>query len=1021
MPAPSSADLTAYRSRYSSRAYLALLAPAVVLAAQVNQTTFEDPLTTLAIDSITAGAAANVREGMTLMLGSAAGKDDRGRVRVISATSTAVTIRRTSRGRRPGELDPADNLYVTVLDLYEVWAKLPYITDDGVTYKDGAVAYSATLASPPVANAGVWWAGFVNESTNVATVSFDGTGSWVTRDSGTLTYSWNFKDGTPSSSTSATVSGVTFPPGARWVELTVNDGTASHTARALVVACTRAGVTAPIANLEVTAERRASDGASVTVDTRAAVDVASFPTGTAAILFKEEWYGGVLGSLGTPAGRAQVKFAGWLDTEPLESAVDSGNGVLRRVTRFNLIGAAGRLRTLPGFPQEVNRTSTGRWEGIASDIRRYWHALLQWHSTVLEVADYLKDDGWGDDYPITTLASNGGTLYDQVNELAENVAARFTCTARGQLAMRRDPLLQATADRTSVVQLAIGEDDWTEARYEATPRPRVHWLNAGAIVASATTVDRVFSIAPGRTPGQGETGEEDYQELVLNQSELNIRTGHRYARRNAPQGELTLTLARGGDLGLDPAYLEWVTLTVSSATAARRGLGFTSARFLLTEVSFEATASGRHRVTLRLERETTGQPGRTVIPPTPVTIEPTVPNIEFPNPFELPPPGLLPRGVGRLAMVMSDGTLKRTADFSTPASAGGPTWDSVTLSLDGTVCHAVVDAFSPLYISGAGGVNIWLVTTTRLYYISDIFGAAPTVTVKHLFAASVTSNQRRTLAAERGFQNYVAVASYYGADGTKLLHSTDNTTFTETTVTAVASTNATFRPIVHVSGKVAGLVYVGAYDDRPDPFGIRSNLYRTYINTGSTPVFTDITSSFSLPDNGHHLGDFLYVPWANNPTDSVIFAVVTDANWNVNYLYRNATNITPKVGTISYAPRGANSRRRLGAMETNRGVLLAAATRADTDGSRLFATRQGEASTVLWDDLTGDDQPGTGTTNAYYGLTMSGDNPNVGYVWGQSGRIDVLTLSSGTPLTATLESRKGSLSTTANVIAIMGG
>jgi hypothetical protein len=223
-------------------AYVYLQTPEVIFAARINMASATYPATVLTFDTVTTGAYTDIQADMTLLLGSSAGADDLGRVRAQGlATSSTIPIGRTSQGIEDGELTITDNAYITVLEDYRVWAKIPYIDDAGIQYKDTNVAvddYTGTDI-PPVANIGPGFADFIDSITDLITVDFDASDSFAVADGETIdTYDWDVKDGTitvGSSSTAAITA--TFPAGFRWVAMTVVDTNGRpHTARCPVLA-----------------------------------------------------------------------------------------------------------------------------------------------------------------------------------------------------------------------------------------------------------------------------------------------------------------------------------------------------------------------------------------------------------------------------------------------------------------------------------------------------------------------------------------------------------------------------------------------------------------------------------------------------------------------------------------------------------------------------------------------------------------------------------------------------------------
>ena len=637
---------------YSAKGYAFILQPEIVFAAQVNMPSVTYPATALAFDNVTTGAYTAIQPGMTLWMGSTAGAYDLGITRVRSAATTvSIPIGRTPKGDHPGELNITDDAYISVVNLREVWAKIPYISSTGVSKKD-EISYNSTIAQPPIANGGPAVAQFIAAGESVISVDFTAALSQVVDPGASiLTYSWNFDDGTPSTSTSATPTGVTFPAGFRYVSLTVNDGTRSHTTYIPVYAAERSGSNAPI---PVTGVSRAlkPEGQTLSFTIQAQdVDIADYPPSTLVIYFEEERYGASDGSLAGTTGRENVKFVGWADTE--QTRIQMGADGRKSSVSMTCLDVAGWLAKRPGFGQiVVRKTTPTKWEHMKSaNINRYIHYLLHWHSTALSVAPFTWSAD-GDSYVFKSLQSDGANLFNQVSRIATAIAYRLTCTSRGELGLYPDPQRQAVASRTSTEIVTLAETDWFNATYEQAG-PRIHWLHGSAVIASATQAKAAFCIAPGTSPGQGESDQEVGSQLVLNAQELRVRTGHDYARLNARETSFTIQLTHGGDAGFEPALMEWVTFSISAAVAAQRGVTIAEGeRFLLLGVGISHDDEGQtNKVNLQIEREVIGFEAIAVIPPTPASTSPSIPPLPtippvpmFPPPPDViyPPPGTYP-------------------------------------------------------------------------------------------------------------------------------------------------------------------------------------------------------------------------------------------------------------------------------------------------------------------------------------------------------------------------------------------
>lgn len=335
---------------------LFILAPTVVLAARVNLVTATYPISWVPVDGITSGALANVKSGMTLMIGSAAGKDDYGRQRVKEVSGSSIKVGRSSQGINDGELNVADNAYVTVLDDHRIWSKSVRIDPDGTVYKDGDLSDGATntVQPPPIPIGGPGFAGTANAGTGVATVNFDGSNS-IQFDpatspfvSGASGHSWNVKDGTITvgTSTSAAIT-ATFPPGFRWVEYTATTsvGMGSKTATQYIPVFVRhPTVENSIQYFQVAGQSRTlGGGQTLDIDIYQDLPASTYPDGTLVMLWEDSLQS-------ADVSRPHVEFIGWMDRVEFGASYPDYK---QKLTQIRCIDTAGRLAQLPGFSQIV--------------------------------------------------------------------------------------------------------------------------------------------------------------------------------------------------------------------------------------------------------------------------------------------------------------------------------------------------------------------------------------------------------------------------------------------------------------------------------------------------------------------------------------------------------------------------------------------------------------------------------------------------------------------------------------------
>lgn len=858
--------------------------PPVVFKARVNMASVSYPVTHLQYDGVTVGAFGDIIPDMTLVLGTTDGADDLGRVRVQNvADATLIAIGRISQGVEDGTLDIEDNAYITIYDDYRVWSKIPRMildddpdTPDVDTFKDSDIpVLSYNDEIPPKANAGPFFADYIDPDTGVITVQFPKNGvdvSYAVAEGATITdYLWDVVDGTITvgSATSAVIT-ATFPAGRRWVGLTVTDSNGKvQTSRTFVLAVDPDDdVTYQhVSSLDFTLEQ---DGGKVALGLNTDLPRSTYMDGCLVLVWKD--------GAASPGSRSHMKLCGWLQSE--EWKVGASKKGLTRGTTLQCVDIGGRLKELPGFPQALERSEESGWEYMPDlTINRALNYLGAWHTTAWSLADVILPVD-GDDYPAMRLDTNGGNIFEQLSSTAKKIVPThiLTCTPDGQLIFTKDWMEDDVDDRPEATQ-QIMEDDIQEIGTTYTRQPRVHVLTKGAIQASTDwvledgkeTLPLVFSKAPGDVFSQGTSDLLESEGIAIDQDSLNRVTGHRYARHNARFAPFPITLANLSlTWSLAPAYMDRVQLDIPAVYAAQRGLPFTSAYGQVKSMTIRVSADKKGTktdVSLNWELEVSGKPGITHIPEETGEGDDNTPDPGFPD---LPP--LLPGGSDLLAGIGLDGHVYRTFDFTEAT----PTWDEVDLGISGTIYSWVVDPFSPGYIQGTGYINGWIVNDTDIYRVTDIFGD-PTATSVYTFATATVGASFHWRSIQASFGRFfdegnpwLMVVSYYkntsGKEGTWCVHSEDAgaTWSEEAQITAHydSTVQTRFRPIgLYLSPKTPGRALTAAYLETGAAAEAQGYLSEDYGETWS--AYPDIQT-------GTGLAGTIHVPWDDNSDEGVI-------------------------------------------------------------------------------------------------------------------------------------------------------
>lgn len=621
--------------------------PRIVFQARVNITDpMGYPFTDLSFDTVTLGSVTDIYPGMTLWLGTAAGLDDLGRQRVSEAThSNFLRVGLTSIGTHDGELTVHDNDYITVVEEFRVWAKIPQIFPSGTIFKDGWIEsyqsglYNLVDQPPPVANTGTAMAGTIDPSSGKLRVAFDGSNSFqfdpsITGNiSGARTFQWSAGDGVivAGAANSANVT-YDFGPGFRYVHLTVtSDQGIAHAAHVPVFA--RDPANDQTLRHQVSSHTITPAGQQISWRILDPIPRDTYKDGALLMMWEEDEPVPESDSF-YPQDRMQVRFVGWASVD--NTTIQNQRTASVTNLTVSALDVGGRLAQLPGFPQFVKKDTTPQqWsETKYPNILYYIWYLVYWHSSALEVADLLMPVPSINHAKFLELSSEENSIFQQVEDLATKVTPdyHFCVTRQGEMKVVADPLLMYYLDRDLLVNTAhvLDENDITDIAVEETPFPRVNQLYSGAIVAAdeyvivdgVATVATLFCKAPSYGRGQGLQAVTIGERIATNQGTLNNCEGNRYARMNAPIGRVSLTVSSQRlPRFLDPADMQWLALRLYSSGIYpawyRPPAGSASLRGIIHEMNirYDYQPSGVVKTaSITWEAETWGPPAQTFVP-----------------------------------------------------------------------------------------------------------------------------------------------------------------------------------------------------------------------------------------------------------------------------------------------------------------------------------------------------------------------------------------------------------------------
>jgi hypothetical protein len=600
--------------------------PNVVLAAQVAiAPTF--PVNQLTIGSIISGSLAQCRTGMTVLVGTALGKGDLGRVRCKGQTGFgAILVAWASQGRHDGELDPVVNSYITVLDEYRIWAKTPRILDDGTVYMDNDVLPDGHIVTPdPVSNCGPSEAGTIDPASRKLRISHYGGRSWQWIDNNNVQditagkFAWNTGGGTVvSGATNQDTVVVDYPPGIYTIFLTVTDDRGyTHTSHKLLYV--RDPANDQCLAHQITSHQASGRGQTMDIRFFNRLDPDVYRDGSMVIVWEED---GV--------NPLAPMFCGWHVGE--KSGMTQSRTANLGDSVFHFVDVTGKLALLPGFSQELgyNATFPVHWnETPFNNLLFYLTFLLYWQSTALECCDLAYDD-YLPQLHFPRLESEAGNLYDQVNSMANMMTPDFyfTCNHYGQMMLVPDPSIVLLGDRNAHVIFYGTLDDtmWTDIQYEGHRDPRCCELMSGALVSKDVfifddngneVIDTVWCIAPGVTRGQGADHVQNTKKLAIGQFDFNHCEGNRYAHLNSPWGDIVIRCpwSYTNLYGIDPGAMGRVVINFSDPNfyppRPPHDTGF-NGLVKTADYQYDYQRTGLLRtVQYTVEVETSGQPAET--------------------------------------------------------------------------------------------------------------------------------------------------------------------------------------------------------------------------------------------------------------------------------------------------------------------------------------------------------------------------------------------------------------------------
>ncbi len=593
------ANPTLWRTHpHKSKNYLYIYTPETLFKAQINQSSFIYPISQLTFDNVTIGAYTDIIIDAYVKFTDGSGNiKGYGRIRK-TPTSSILYIGHVGEN----EISFDDNDYIEVLNDFRIQNKIPR----DIIYKDYDIAYSDQGSKPnPVCVAGPDRIGFV--SGGILSCAFDLTNSYVIAPGATISsFSGTVNGGSIVSGTIASgIFTVEFNSGSYYQHFTVTDSNGKTHTRHVLVAAINGEADASLYKFKPETLRYSEEGSILNLTILQ--DVSAILSGSLVIMFSRDFYGETEAELNGEVGAKNIKFIGWFSKSENELKPLVSN------TKITAIGPSLKLQELNGFSQTtINATSPNNWSKMKSHnlFRHIWY-LLHWHSTILSRCD-LEYPLWDTDFAgHIKLDASEGTLFNQIKDKAWAVNAKFASDHNGILRLRRYYNMLSDADKAGVDTIvSLTDADWIDQiRISEDLEKDMFWVRGNAFLQSTTKTQIVQSIAP-ITPSQAKQQDNLNYQLVIDQSDLNRRTGQYFALKNMPIKTIGINLAHDPTV-IDPVWQELIVGTF--LVDNKRGISFTNQKFIVKEVTITFNDTMIKRGLLTLEPEVEYINGTTVV------------------------------------------------------------------------------------------------------------------------------------------------------------------------------------------------------------------------------------------------------------------------------------------------------------------------------------------------------------------------------------------------------------------------
>lgn len=564
----SAANLETLRSRpQQTKLYLSIYEPQIVFQARINNGSISRGARTIAYDSVSLGNFNAIKAGATMWIGTTAGANDVGKIRVRSATSSEIIVSENSN------IEWADNLFLTIFYYFELWPVFPRVIPDPnnienvIFYKDYDIAYTnQNSIFGTFVNIGPHRAANLDPASNQAQLYWSSTGTYNILGH-PLTYDWWFQGATITGSSSADPGFRTYnQPGNYVTRLTVTDTINGATDTTYRYVRIHSPADPSVQKWQLSSLSGSRDQGGYTASFRVFEDI-PIQEHAVVVIYAENWYGSTKQNIGGnyPNG-GNIFWVGYVDQDSIRRDYQHSE------IAFTAHSITGMMKESSGFSISVeSKANPAAWfELLDMDGRRALYHYLRWHTTALNIADFQFV---GNDYKTQFFDSDRESMFDALdNYMRTALWGKVVSDRQGKvwIEVNAEAYTDPEASFSSVMD--ITNRDWmNEPTIEERLSEDVSFIEMGGVAYSGVvtgTFSALLGSAPGTSPGFHGSIETFEGLTILGQEQLNQLVGNVFANHNSPFPSVDIEMAINAS-NLDIAPQEGVGLNIAATDTVR--------------------------------------------------------------------------------------------------------------------------------------------------------------------------------------------------------------------------------------------------------------------------------------------------------------------------------------------------------------------------------------------------------------------------------------------------------------------